>query len=56
MMEYLCGEGGNAHCVGWAYFILVWDEQGNGSVADWWVEGNLGDSGLIFYSAEDLIL
>ena len=56
VMEYLCGEGGNAHCVGWAYFILVWDEQGNGSVADWWVEGNLGDSGLIFYSAEDLTL
>ena len=56
VMEYLCGEGGNAHCVGWAYFILVWDEQGNGSVADWWVEGNFGDSGLIFYSAEDLIL
>ena len=38
--EYLYGEGGNAHCVGCAYFILVWDEQGNGSVADWWVEGN----------------
>lgn len=56
VMEYLCGEGGNAHCVGWAYFILVWDEQGNGSVADWWVEGNLGDSVLIFYSAEDLTL
>ena len=56
VMEYLCGEGGNAHCVGWAYFILVWDEHGNGSVVDWWVEGNLGDSGLIFYSAEDLLL
>ena len=56
VMEYLYGEGGNAHCVGWAYFILIWDEQGNGSVADWWVEGNLGDSGLIFYSAEDLTL
>ena len=41
--EYLYGEGGNAHCVGSAYFILVWDEQGNGSVADWWVEGNLHD-------------
>ena len=54
--EYLCGEGGNVHCVGEACFILVWDEQGNGSVADWWVEGNLGDSGLIFYSAEDLTL
>ena len=39
--EYLSGEGGTMHCVGWAYFILVWDEQGNGSVADWWVEGEL---------------
>lgn len=56
VMEYLYGEGGNAHCVGWAYFILIWDEQGNGSVADWWVEGNLGDSGLIFYSLEDFLL
>lgn len=41
--EYLYGEGGIVHCVGWAYFILVWDEQGNGSVADWWVEGELYD-------------
>ena len=49
--EYLCGEGGNAHGVGWAYFILVWDKQGNGSVADWWVEGNTWNKGgLIFYS------
>ena len=54
--EYLYGEGGNVHCVGEACFILIWDERGNGSVADWWVEGNLGDSGLIFYSAEDLTL
>ena len=38
VMEYLSGEGGNAHRVGYAYFILIWDEQGNGSVADWWVE------------------
>ena len=36
--EYLSGEGGIVNFVGWAYFILVWDEQGNGSVADWWVE------------------
>lgn len=39
--EYLCGEGGNVHCVGWAYFIFVWDEQNNCSVADWRVEGAL---------------
>ncbi|MDE6531347.1 MAG: hypothetical protein K2K96_11370 [Lachnospiraceae bacterium] len=36
--EYLCGEGGIVHCVGTAKFVLVWDEQGNGSVADWWVD------------------
>lgn len=41
--EYLCGEGGNVHCVGWAYFIFVWDEQNNSSVADWWVEGVLDE-------------
>lgn len=43
VMEYLEGEGGTNHLVGWAYFILVWDEQGNGSVAKWWVEGELYD-------------
>ena len=43
VMEYLYGEGGVVHCVGWAYFILVWDEQGNGNVADWWVKGELYD-------------
>lgn len=49
--EYLSGEGGTGHFVGWAYFILVWEEQGNGSVADWWVEGNTWNKGgLIFYS------
>lgn len=36
--EYLYGEGGIAHGVGVACFVLVWDAQGNGSVADWWVE------------------
>lgn len=41
--EYLSGEGGTGHFVGWADFILVWDEQGNGNVADWWVEGELRD-------------
>ena len=41
--EYLSGEGGTGHFVGWAEFILIWDEQGNGSVADWWVEEELRD-------------
>lgn len=36
--EYLYGEGGISHGVGWANFVLVWDEQGNVSVADWWVD------------------
>lgn len=37
--EYLSGEGGNAHGVGEAVFILVWDTDGVCRVADWWVEG-----------------
>lgn len=37
--EYLCGEGGNAHGVGEAVFILAWDADGVCRVADWWVEG-----------------
>lgn len=36
--EYLSGEGGNAHGVGDAVFILAWDEDGVCRVADWWVE------------------
>lgn len=37
--EYLCGEGGNVHCVGNAVFLLAWDADGVCHVADWWVEG-----------------
>lgn len=37
--EYLSGEGGNAHGVGVAVFILTWDADGMCRVADWWVEG-----------------
>lgn len=37
--EYLSGEGGNAHGVGDAVFILVWDVDGVCRVADWRVEG-----------------
>lgn len=36
--EYLSGEGGNAHGVGAAVFLLVWDADGVCRVADWWVE------------------
>lgn len=35
--ECLCGEGGNAHAVADAGFILVWD-GGDWKVARWWVE------------------
>ncbi len=37
-LEYLHGEGGNAHGIGVANFIFVWDENGKCSVEDWWVE------------------
>lgn len=41
--EYLYGENGHNHQIGTAYFILMWDEEGNGSVADWWVTGMLSE-------------
>lgn len=37
--ECLCGEGGNAHGVGTAVFILTWDGDGVCRVADWRIEG-----------------
>lgn len=37
--ECLCGEGGNAHGVGEAVFILTWDADGVCRVADWRIEG-----------------
>lgn len=37
--EYLSGEGGNAHGVGVAVFILTWDADGVCRVADWRIEG-----------------
>lgn len=36
--EYLSGEGGVVHCVGTAFFVLVWDEDGTSRIAEWWVE------------------
>lgn len=38
--EYLHGEGGIAHWVGTAQFLIVWDEKGNSSIARWWIEGS----------------
>lgn len=36
--EYLYGEGGHAHGVGMAKFIIVWDEEGNSRIDKWWIE------------------
>ena len=36
--EYLNGEGGIVHCVATAQFLIVWDENGEASVAKWWIE------------------
>ncbi|MDE6750769.1 MAG: hypothetical protein K2K21_17155 [Lachnospiraceae bacterium] len=35
--EYLNGEGGTVHCVATAQFLIVWDENGEASVAKWWI-------------------
>lgn len=34
----IAAEGGIAHGVGIAKFIIVWDEEGNSRVDKWWVE------------------
>lgn len=36
--EYLYGEGGIAHGLGLAKFLIVWDENGEGEIVKWWVE------------------
>lgn len=36
--EYLYGEGGIAHYIGLAEFIIVWDEDGGSRVVEWWIE------------------
>ena len=36
--EYLCGEGGNVHCVGIARFLLLWEQDGSGRIEKWWIE------------------
>lgn len=33
-LEYLSGEGGISHCVGWAEFLFDWDENGNSKIID----------------------
>lgn len=36
--EVLYGEGGMAHVVGLAKFLIVWDGNGDGQIVKWWVE------------------
>ncbi len=36
--EYLSGEGGIAHGIATAQFIILWDQNGEGYVAEWWIE------------------
>lgn len=36
--EYLYGEGGIAHGVADAKFLIVWDEEGSSHVEKWWIE------------------
>lgn len=41
--EYLYGEGGTAHGVATAKFLISWEEDGTPKVIKWWIEEN-GDS------------
>lgn len=36
--EYLCGEGGNVHCVGEAKFVILWEKDGSGRIVKWWID------------------
>ncbi|MBD5453074.1 MAG: DUF5050 domain-containing protein, partial [Lachnospiraceae bacterium] len=36
--EYLYGEGGIAHNVATAQFIILWDKNGNAYIDKWWIE------------------
>ena len=36
--EYLYGEGGSAHEVATARFLILWDKDGNGYVEKWWLD------------------
>ena len=36
--EYLYGEGGIAHGLGLAKFLIVWDQDGEGRIVKWWIE------------------
>lgn len=36
--EYLCGEGGNVHCVGIAKLLILWEQDGSSRIEKWWIE------------------
>ena len=36
--EYLHGEGGTAHCVAIAHFLIAWEGNGQPKVVKWWIE------------------
>lgn len=36
--EYLYGEGGIAHGLGLAKFLIVWDQNGESRIVKWWIE------------------
>lgn len=36
--EYLYGEGGIAHGLGLAKFLIIWDQDGEGRIVKWWIE------------------
>lgn len=38
--EYLFGEGGTAHYIGTAQFLISWKEDGTPEVIKWWIEEN----------------
>lgn len=38
--EYLSAEGGVAHYVGTAKFLITWEKDGTPKIIKWWVEGN----------------
>lgn len=40
--EILYGEGGVSHGLGFAEFLIVWDENGEGEIVKWWVESYEG--------------
>lgn len=36
--ELLYGEGGVVHGLGWAEFLIIWDQDGEGRIVKWWIE------------------